>query len=195
MNKSKGIIIIIALSLILGLGGFFGTRYYLTEGAGSGISSGNRPPKGYKHPYISSATAVLRPPSDSQLIGSEFDLTVTIRNDSPSSIVAVYAHIYAMDSDEIISMMSGEIGSGGFPSVPIKPGETITYTQTSFIGPTSTNREYYENGNLRIGILYYMPEVGDYTSVYGSSLAHLDITKKTDLSEIFLVPIVVSDKR
>ena len=186
MNRKNEIIIIIIASLILGAVGFFGMRYFLME---DGPSAG-KPPKGYNHPYISSASAVIRPPENPEWSSTDIVLSLTFRNDSPATITGIIANVYDVETSYTVSSVHAEIGEGqDFPSVPIKPGETVTFSATYYLDSWSSMIDDFENKQLKVGILHYQTEEGSFVNVTGSTSAY------ADTSDVFMVPISVTDRR
>jgi len=171
-------------------GGLFGNSGSLFgQSSGSGENQkAPKPSKDYPHPIMISASAVI---SEAET-GTEIpvELSVTFRNDSPLALGNIEGMLYAIDSDYDISPVSGQFG-GDWSDLPepVQPGETVTFIITYRFDSWTSTIDYFENDNVRIGILWYGCEDGNYHSITGSFSAYADI------SGIFMVPVVVSDQR
>ena len=159
------------------------------QGGGAGNQQAIQPPADYPHPVVMSANAVIRNADDASH-DYYIDISVTFHNNSPYVLRSVSGMLYALDSEYNIDTVIGEFCDEleDYPN-KVQPGETVTYFDTYSLESWSSTLSYFNDNNVRIGILYYRCEEHSYHSVTGS------FTGYDDLSTIFMVPVVISDQR
>jgi len=159
------------------------------QGGGTGNQQALLPPADYPHPIIMSASAVIRNADDGRH-DYYVEFSITFQNNSPYVLRDVTGMLYALDSDYNIDSVRGEFSDELEDYLNrVQPGETITYTNTLNLYSGSSTMGYFDDNNIRIGILYYRCESHEYHSVTGDFSGH------EDLSEVYLIPLVISDQR
>ena len=160
------------------------------QGGGTGNQqTSGQPPADYPHPVIVSVNAVMRNADDGSS-DCNIDFSITFLNNSPFVLTHVSGIFYALDSDYDISQFSGKFGGdwSDLPN-PVQPGETVTFTSLFVLESWSSTLGYFDANNVRAGIIFYECEDGSFKSVTGSFSAYADV------SEIYMVPVVISDQR